>query len=320
MFSAVESFMIEHQTTADVLMIRPAGFCANTQTAATNRFQQSTAGRGDLQAAALAEFDALVIALRQANVRVHVFDDTVEPRTPDALFPNNWVSFHADGTLVLYPMLAPNRRLERRMDILESLSKEGVFRTRRVVDLTHREKENEFLEGTGSLVLDRVNRIAYAGLSPRTHLDALGEFAQLLDYRVVAFDAADRNGVPIYHTNVLMSVGRHFAAVCTEAIRDDQRDAVIESLRSTGHQLIDLSYEQIYAFAGNILELRTATGGHVVALSKTAATALNPKQRMQLKDLSGALIEASIPTIETQGGGSVRCMMAEIHRSRAVPA
>jgi hypothetical protein len=308
------------QSTTDILMIRPASFCANLQTAASNRFQQMDALSENPQAAALAEFDALVRALRDAHIRVHVFDDSLEPSTPDALFPNNWVSFHADGSVVLYPMLARNRRLERRMDILEELTQQGGFHAQRVVDLTHREKENKFLEGTGSLVLDRVNRIAYACLSPRTHLDALSEFAQLLDYRVVAFDAADRAGVPIYHTNVLMSVGRRFAVVCTDAIRAEQRDAVVESLRSTGHQLIDLSYDQMNNFAGNILELGTSDGAYIVVLSTRAATALTMEQRVQLEKWSGPLVTASIPTIETIGGGSVRCMLAEIHLPRSAKA
>jgi hypothetical protein len=312
--------MIEQQCAADVLMIRPATFCANLQTAESNRFQNISAQYSSAQAAAVAEFELLADALRSAGVRVHVFDDTFEPVTPDALFPNNWVSFHADGSVVLYPMLAPNRRLERRLDILESLSRECHFHTRSVIDLTHREAEAEYLEGTGSMVLDRVNRIAYACLSPRTHLDALAEFAQLLNYRVVAFDAVDRNGVPIYHTNVLMSVGSSFAVVCTDAIRVDQRGAVIESLVATGHKLIDLSFDQMNQFAGNILELSTADGRHLVALSQRAAIALLPEQRAQLETLSGPLLTASIPTIETLGGGSVRCMLAEIHLPRAVKA
>jgi hypothetical protein len=200
------------------------------------------------------------------------------------------------------------------------LKKVGAFSTRRVVDLTHRETENEFLEGTGSMVLDRVNRIAYACLSPRTHLDVLGEFAQLLDYRLVAFEAVDNEGIPIYHTNVMMSVGTRFAVVCVDAIRVDQRAAVLECLRATGHELIALSHEQINLFAGNILELATSDGGCVVALSESAATALTREQRTQLAKWSGPLVTAAIPTIETLGGGSVRCMLAEIHLPRAVKA
>jgi len=310
--------MQESQTTADILMIRPASFCANEQTAASNRFQQSPVSKShtNAQGAALAEFDALVQALRNANVRVRVFDDTIAPTTPDALFPNNWVSFHADASVVLYPMLAPNRRLERRMDILASLSKDFGFHTRRIVDLTHRESENVFLEGTGSLVLDRVNRIAYACLSPRTHIDALGEFAQLLDYEVVAFEATDSAGVPIYHTNVLMSVGTKFSAICSESIRDCDRNAVLDALRSTGHALIELTHSQMNDFAGNLLELATPAGGRVVALSQRAAKALTEPQREQLRTCAGPLVTAAIPTIETLGGGSVRCMLAEIHLPR----
>jgi hypothetical protein len=311
--------MVEQQTTADVLMIRPANFCVNTQTLASNRFQQAAASSVNSQATAVAEFDSLVRALRQAKVRVHVFDDRQLPSTPDALFPNNWVSFHADASTVVYPMLALNRRLERRFDILESLSRDQHFHSSRLVDLSHREADDEFLEGTGSVVLDRVNRIAYACLSPRTHLDVLGEFAQIMNYQIVAFEAADRDGIPIYHTNVLLSIGTRFAAVCADAIRSDQRADVLDCLRDSGHEIIELSYEQMSNFAGNILELATTEGTSVVALSERAFTALTHEQRVQLQAY-GKPVSASIPTIEALGGGSVRCMLAEIHLPRAVPA
>jgi hypothetical protein len=312
--------MSEQQCTADVLMIRPASFCANLQTAESNRFQNASAQNVNAQAAAVAEFELLAEALRSAGVRVHVFDDTLEPATPDALFPNNWVSFHSDASVVLYPMLAPNRRAERRKDILESLAKTQGFHTQRIVDLTHGEKDGQFLEGTGSLVLDRINRIAYASLSPRTHLDLLGEFAQQLDYNLVTFEAADSRGTPIYHTNVLMSVGRQFSVICVDAIRADQRSAVLDMLRTTAHATIELTQEQLNNFAGNLLELSTADGGNVVALSERAAASLTDAQREQLRSVAGPLVTAAIPTIETLGGGSVRCMLAEIHLPRAESA
>lgn len=308
--------MPESQTTADVLMIRPASFCANTQTAESNRFQQPEAQHENAQELARSEFDALATALRRAGVRVHIFDDPRQPETPDALFPNNWVSFHADGSVVLYPMMAPNRRLERRLDILESLTATHGFRASRVIDLTQHEDAGRFLEGTGSLVLDRLNRIAYACLSPRTDLQVLGEFAQQLDYDIVAFEALDRRGAPIYHTNVLMSIGSKFAVVCVESIRPDQRAAVLDSLQATGHVLIEIDHAQMNAFAGNILELSTVKDEAVIALSDSAQQALTPQQRDQLTSLAGPLVAASIPTIETLGGGSVRCMLAEIHLPR----
>ena len=295
-------------------MIRPAGFAANAQTAASNGFQgQQIAEAGEVQAAALKEFDGLVDTLTLAGVRVHVFADRAEPQTPDAVFPNNWFSTHADGTVALYPMLAPNRRLERREDILHSLSRDAGFHISRIVDFTRHEAEGKFLEGTGSLVLDRVHRIAYASLSPRTDIDVLGDFAQRLDYEIVVFSASDRSGAAVYHTNVLMCIGTRFAAVCSAAIREEERTDVLDTLRLTGHELIDLSMEQLYSFAGNMLELSTLDGGKVIALSTAAAAALTDAQRRALETASGPLVTASIPTIERFGGGSVRCMLAEIH-------
>jgi hypothetical protein len=304
----------EMQTSADVLMIRPLRFQGNPQTASSNRFQQASGcdEPRTAQGLALVEFDSLVASLRQAGVTVHVFEDTHEPHTPDSVFPNNWVTFHADGTAVLYPMLAQNRRDERRLDILEALSARGNFRISRVIDLTDHELDHKFLEGTGSLVLDRVNRLAYACISPRTDLDVLGDFAQRLDYDIVSFEANDKNGAPIYHTNVLMSVATRFAAVCSESIREDARASVVESLEKTGHQVLELSFAQMTAFAGNMLELRTSTGSSVVAMSNGAYQSLSGVQREFIKSHSGGILAVPIPTIETLGGGSVRCMLAEV--------
>lgn len=305
--------MPESQITSDVLMIRPASFCANMQTADSNAFQNTSVTVSGAQQLAVLEFDSLVSALRQAGVRVHVFDDIPEPVTPDALFPNNWVTFHSDGTAVLYPMLAPNRRLERRADILEALGERTGLRLKKSIDLSHREPEQKFLEGTGSLVLDRVHRIAYACLSPRTHLDVLGEFAQLLDYEIVAFDASDQAGMPVYHTNVLLGIGRNFAVVCADAIADSQRLAVLKSLRDSGRTIIEITRDQMNGFAGNILELANTNGDSIVAMSAQAKQAFTVRQREQLETLAGPLIAVPIPTIETLGGGSVRCMLAELH-------
>jgi hypothetical protein len=309
------SAMIEEQSAADVLMIRPLQFAGNPQTAQSNRFQQTAPhlSGAQVQAAAVREFEDLAQALRSAGVNVHAFDDTPQPHTPDSIFPNNWVSFHADGTVVLYPMLAENRRQERRSELLETLSSRSGFRIGRVLDLTHHESGGKFLEGTGSLVLDRTHRIAYACVSPRTDLDVLGDFAQQLDYDIVAFEAVDANGAPIYHTNVLMCVGARFAAICPSCIREDERAAVLDALRSTGHEIVELTMEQLGAFAGNMLELRAAGGGRVVAMSHTALDSLTPQQRSTIERVGGPIIAAAIPTIETLGGGSVRCMLAEIH-------
>lgn len=300
------------------MMVRPVRFTGNQQTAQSNRFQQAASpfSRERLQELALSQFNGLVAALAHAGVEVLLYEDTPEPHTPDSIFPNNWVSFHADGTLVLYPMMAPNRRLERRYDLIDDLHANHGFQIARTLDLTHREAESKFLEGTGSLVLDRINRVAYACLSPRTDLDVIGEFAQRLDYDIVAFDAADAGGVPIYHTNVLMSVGTRFAAICSESIEPGRRDAVLAKLRAGGRVIIELSHAQMSSFAGNMLELRTQSGGFVVAMSQAARLSLSQEQREQLEAAAGLIVSSPIPIIEEQGGGSVRCMLAEVHLPR----
>jgi hypothetical protein len=304
----------ELQSAADVLMIRPVRFAGNPQTSASNRFQLTSPGAPDeVQAAALREFEAMVRSLRETGVNVHVFEDTPDPHTPDSIFPNNWVSFHADGTIVLYPMLAENRRLERRSELLNELSARRGFRVAQLIDLTQYEQQGKFLEGTGSLVLDRAGRVAYACISPRTDLDVLGDFAQRLDYEIVAFEAFDAAGAPIYHTNVLMCIGARFAAICSACIREDERAAVVDALRTTGHEIVDLSMEQLAAFAGNMLELRTPASGTVIAMSARAYDALTAQQRSVLEACGGPIVATPIPTIETHGGGSVRCMLAEIH-------
>jgi hypothetical protein len=303
----------ELQSAADVLMIRPVRFAGNPQTSASNRFQLTSSGAPhEVQAAALREFDTMVRSLRESGVNVHVFEDTPDPHTPDSIFPNNWVSFHADGTIVLYPMLAENRRLERRSELLNELSATG-FRVAQLIDLTQYEQQGKFLEGTGSLVLDRVGRVAYACISPRTDLDVLGDFAQRLDYEIVAFEAFDAAGAPIYHTNVLMCIGARFAVICSACIREDERAAVVETLRTTGREIVDLSMEQLAAFAGNMLELRMPASGTVIAMSARAHDSLTAQQRRVLEARGGPIVAVPIPTIETHGGGSVRCMLAEIH-------
>ena len=304
----------ESQLASTVLMIRPAGFKSNPLTAASNRFQgQTTATPAEQQAVALQEFDGLVAALRDAGIDVIVVDDTAEPQTPDAIFPNNWISTHADGRVVLYPMEAENRRTEKRTDVVDMLSRDHGLQVSEVIDLSGHEASGHYLEGTGSMVLDRANRVAYACLSSRTHLDALGDFAQRLDYDIVAFDALDRDGAPIYHTNVLMNVGEEIAVICDEAIpRDDQREAVLARLRDTGHDVISLTYAQLHAFAGNMLELRNAEGERVLAMSQQAYDSLDDAQRAALQE-NGRIVSAVIDNIEASAGGSVRCMLAEVH-------
>ena len=283
-------------------------------TAESNRFQGKLEMSPDAQnAAAQREFDDLVTTLRDVGIDVVVVDDTLDPHTPDSVFPNNWVSFHADGRVVLYPMEAQNRRTERRMDIIEQVDTDLGYLVSEVVDLSGHEQAGHFLEGTGSMVLDRANHVAYACLSSRTQLDPLGDFAQRMDYEVVAFNAVDRDGIPIYHTNVLMNIGEEIAVVCDEAIaRDEQRNAVMQRLRETGHEVISLSYDQLEAFAGNMLEMRSTDGARIVAMSQQAHDSLGRDQIERLQQ-NGSVVTAAIDTIENSAGGSVRCMLAEIH-------
>ena len=283
-------------------------------TAESNVFQnQSTATPEQQQEAAMREFDELVEALRSAGINVIVENDTPDPHTPDSIFPNNWVSFHGDGRVVLYPMEAPNRRTERRSDVIDKIANDYGFQVTEVLDLSGHEASGHYLEGTGSMVLDRSNRIAYACLSSRTQLDPLGDFAQRMDFEVVSFDAVDRNGIPIYHTNVLMNVGEALAVICDEAIaREDQRAAVLARLRDTGHDIVHLSFDQLDAFAGNMLELRNNDGDRVIAMSTQAWDSLHAAQREVLL-ANGKIVSSPIDNIEGSAGGSVRCMLAEVH-------
>ena len=302
----------ETQSARSVLMVRPARFGCNPQTADSNAFQHTPGVAGEQYEAVLQEFDALADALIHAGVEVLVAADSEEPAKPDAIFPNNWVSFHHDGTVALYPMLAPNRRAERREEILEQVVRSGGFRVSRTVDLSHRETEAKFLEGTGSVVLDRVHRIAYACSSPRTDLDVLGEFAQLLDYELMTFDAVDSKGRLIYHTNVMLGIGTDFAVVCGESFANAaHRAAVFSQLRGTGHEIVDITQEQMAHFAANVLELASVKS-KILALSTAALDSLNSTQRGILEAYTD-LVPVSIPTIERVGGGGVRCMLAEIH-------
>jgi hypothetical protein len=304
----------EPQSAGSVLMVRPARFACNPQTAASNAFQQRPTPLvgNDLQTAALREFDGLSQALERAGVEVLIAPDVPEPAKPDAIFPNNWVSFHRDGTVTLYPMMALNRRWERREEILEQVIRNGAFRVSRTVDLTHREAEEKYLEGTGSVVLDRTHRVAYACSSPRTDLDVLGEFAQQLDYELMTFDALDGGGRAIYHTNVLMAIGTGFAVICGESIPNAaHRAAVLSKLRITGHDVVDITQQQMAQFAANVLELASPTA-RLIALSMTALDSLNRTQ-LGVLESHAALLPVAIPTIERVGGGGVRCMLAEIH-------
>ena len=303
---------LEPQSASAVLMIRPANFGANKETAPSNAFQKNEAASPEIQAEALAEFDALAEALRKAGVTVEVFQDRDTPVTPDAVFPNNWVSFHSDGSTWLYPMLALNRRWERRPDILESLKTERGYLLTRVEDLSFAELDGRFLEGTGSLVLDRPRRVAYACLSPRTDARLLEQWAARSGYAVEAFRACDTRGQPIYHTNVMLCIGSGFAVACLDAIVDPkERERVTHRLGQFGREVIRISPYQMEAFAGNMLELKARDGGAVLAMSVRAERALQPAQRQAL-ERHARIVASPIDTIEECAGGSVRCMLAEI--------
>jgi hypothetical protein len=307
----------DDQTAAAVLMLRPACFGWNAETQPSNRFQRDAPELvADAQARAAGEFDGLVAQLREAGVAVHVADDESARRCPDAVFPNNWVSLHADGTVVLYPMLAPNRRRERRLDVLVRLQQQDAYRVERLLDLTHHEAQDRFLEGTGSVVFDHVQRIAYAALSPRTDPAPLHELCDELGYAPCAFAAADASGAAIYHTNVMLAIGRAFAVVVAEAIAPAHRDGVLRLLHESGRDVLQVDLAAMQRYAGNVLELRAGDGAGVLAMSRTAAAAFGPAALERLQRSVARIVAAPIPTIETLGGGSVRCMLAEVFLPR----
>jgi hypothetical protein len=301
------------QTTDCVLMVRPASFGWNPQTQASNRFQRAEprlAGSANQQACV--EFDALVLQLQTAGIAVTVAADAPIPACPDAIFPNNWVSMHADGTVVLYPMLAPNRRLERRLELISSLATERGRSIHRLLDLTQHESHGRFLEGTGSIVFDHVRRIAYACLSPRTHPEPLAELCDELGFTPCTFAAADTAGVPIYHTNVMLAVGSRCCVVAASAIDVRDRERVLASLTASSRHVETIDAAQMAGFAGNVLELRAGHAGSVLAMSSTAQHSFGPAAIERLASTVNRIVTAPIPTIETLGGGSVRCMLAEV--------
>ncbi|MDB5091185.1 MAG: amidinotransferase [Mucilaginibacter sp.] len=303
--------MTNTQSTSHILMIRPVNFGFNEETAGSNAFQNRNANKDGVNEKAQQEFDRMVNTLCSNGVDVTVIDDTHEPYTPDSIFPNNWVSFHDNGEIFLYPMQAENRRLERREDIIAKL--EDNFAVKHIIDLSRFEVEDKFLEGTGSMVLDRVNKIAYACLSPRTNREVLDLFCEQAGYTAISFDAIDEKGKAIYHTNVLMCVGSSFAVICLDSIPNPhERIVVKESLLSTQKEIVDISFDQMNQFAGNMLEVKNAEDETLIVMSKNAFTTLDDNQKTSLEKY-GKLIYSDINTIETNGGGSARCMMAEVH-------
>jgi hypothetical protein len=302
-----------------VLMIRPAAFGYNAETAVTNTFQHQDASDPAATAQlARAEFEQLAHALKSEGVQVIALDDTAAPPKPDAAFPNNWVSFHACGTVVLYPMQSASRRAERRQDVVEAVVKASGFKLVHLLDLTHYEAQGKFLEGTGSLVLDHIGRVAYACASARTHPEVVADWASELDYEPVIFQAADAGGMPLYHTNVLMCIGARAVVIGSEAIAASDRERVLARLSASGREIIEVGRAGIGQFAGNMLELASwdeALGDcRVLVMSQSARRVLKPEAFTQLSGCTDAVLTVPVPTIERVGGGSVRCMIAEVFR------
>jgi len=303
------------QVTSTLLMIRPASFRMNEETAVNNYFQKSSdEGHEAVMLQAQKEFDGFVELLRANGINVIVVNDIKEQDTPDALFPNNWVSFHEDGTVVLYPMFAVNRRRERRMDIIEQLKEKG-FKVNTVVNLSDAEQQNVFLEGTGSLILDRKNKKAYCAVSPRADKGLLEDYCKQLDFKPVAFtsnQSVDGKRLAIYHTNVMMCIGEHFAVICLDSIDDDkERNAVKSSLINDGKEIIEISEEQVHQFTGNMLEVVNDAGDHFLVMSATAKKSLTNNQLNQINKYC-SILAPDLNVIETHGGGSARCMLAEV--------
>lgn len=290
-------------------MIRPVNFGFNAQTAVNNAFQVAGADAA-AQEKAQAEFDDLVTLLRSNGIDVTVIDDTPEPHTPDSIFPNNWISFHDPNTICLYPMFAGNRRQERKPPVLEQLKQ--TFTITNTVDLTEYEHDQLFLEGTGSMVLDRDHKIAYACLSPRTHQQVLDDFCKQMGYRPVLFTAVDAAGKAIYHTNVMMCVADRYVVVCLESLPNHAEFQMMqETIGKTGKEMVTISFEQMNRFAGNMLQVQNKTGEKLLVMSSQAYRSLHPEQVKKLEAYN-RILHAPLTTIETNGGGSARCMMAEV--------
>ncbi len=300
------------QSTSRLLMVRPAAFGFNPDTEDSNSFQSKDLNfsQKDINAEALAEFDAFVKKLRQNHVEVTVIDDTSIPTKPDALFPNNWISMNHTGEITLFPMAAPNRRLERRVDILEMLARD--FEVHQTVDLSSNESEGKFLEGTGSIVFDHLFRVAFACTSERTDPELFEKFCESINYTPLLFHAFDKDKKAIYHTNVMMCIGTYVAVICGESIKDQkEREQIFHKLESTGHEIIDISLEQMNQFAGNMLEVANTKGEKLLVMSTQAFKSLK-KDQVDLLDRHVGIVHSPLYTIEKTGGGSARCMMAEI--------
>ena len=306
--------LMKKQITNTVLMVRPVRFRMNEQTVVNNYFQEEMDLKNDeINRLAQQEFDVLVEKLRTVGVKVIVVDDIYEQNTPDSVFPNNWITFHQNGDIAIYPMFAENRRRERREDILDKVEAEG-FDIENVYDYTDAEKENIFLEGTGAMILDRVNRKAYCALSPRADEDLFIEFCEDFEYTPVIFKAyqqVNNEQLPIYHTNVMMALGVDFAVVCLDTITDkSERKNLLHHLKEDKKEVINITPEQMCQYAGNMLQVQGKNSTYLV-MSDAAYNALTPQQ-IQTIEKHTQILHSNLETIETCGGGSARCMMAEV--------
>ena len=304
---------MDTQVTSQLLMVRPANFSSNKETIETNKFQNDITPdlKNNIQAQALSEFDKMVKLLRDHEISVIDIDDIKELENTDAVFPNNWVSFHQDNTVVLYPMMARSRRTEKRYDILEYLTKYQSFKIDRVIDMSYLEEENLFLEGTGSMIFDRVNKTVFACKSSRTSLEALEIFCRDMGYNPIVFEAIIDN-YPIYHTNVMMSLGKKTAFLCSESIKDEADNLLIKNyFKDLEKNIIEISPQQMNNFAGNVIEVENTKGVSHIIMSEKAYQALDHKQLDSINSASN-IIAIPLETIERYGGGSARCMVAEI--------
>jgi len=293
-------------------MVRPANFGYNEETAKSNSFQSdaSDLSRAEIQERALEEFNLLVKSLEEAGVNLCVVDDTEEPIKSDAIFPNNWITTHSNGAVITYPMLSESRRDERREDILSKIMNE--FKIDRRYSLEHYEEKDQMLEGTGSMVLDRINKVVFACISSRTDPTIIDKFCALTGYSRVLFEAIDEDGISIYHTNVMMSVGDHFAVVCLDAVKtSEERDFLKNELLKTGRELIEINLQQMKSYAGNILQVLNNKGESILLMSRAAELAFTQEQKSTLEKY-GKILSSNLDTIEFFGGGSARCMVAEI--------
>lgn len=301
------------QTTDTLLMIEPVAFGYNAETAENNYFQVEQKG-ADIQQKALAEFQNFVEKLRNHGINVITIKDTLEPHSPDSIFPNNWVSFHADGTVNLFPMFAENRRVERRQDIIQEIKNRG-FNVKSVEDYSHFENENQFLEGTGSIIFDHEYKLAYGSVSLRLDENLFRKFCKNINYTPIVFHSfqnANGKRLPIYHTNVMMCVADQFVIICLDCIDAEiEREKVQEFIKSTHKELIEISEDQLQNFAGNMLQVQNTDGKQFLIMSKTAYQSLTEEQISTIENHC-EIIYADLETIETNGGGSARCMLAEI--------